>query len=526
MNNNLINEDIRRSLLLMGYNPKMTLTENENKIPMDEDAELGEQTAKQFLSMFVGKVDDVALAQSKTNFSKYLKGAKQAEYAAAKTLLDDVAGKVGGILTKNGTTLTKADDILNALKTGSITSKGLSDIAKGLMKSGNLKGDLRTTLVKKAADMGNKSGKYADMSEKQIAKMLKSKGYEGGIADDIAARMKAGSPTNAAKTGAKGTQGANTTQQGTSGWGSGSAGRRPGGTGTGTGGSGWSAGGSRKLTNNPVDDIVVNGTNIQVNNSIINKIYGRFPKLKRIIDSKNWTWKNIKPYVLTFAAGGLLGGFLVWLFSKNGKENFPSCIGGKIMLYPSGIDAAIKEGKDPSKEVYFNDPSNPALEGALVKSSGPGSNTGEIILKNGENGMWESKGGQVQVSAGENVYMIDCSQTVVVDTDDETPNPNPNPNPKPNSSCKPKAGLPVSYYEMNNMVLEVQKCVGASQDGCMGPSTASSIMSFLGLGQAPNQLTQDIYDKVMAKCKGSTKTTTEPIIIPKPTSTGGSGFEN
>jgi hypothetical protein len=517
MNNNLINEEVRRSLLLMGYNPKMTLTENENKIPMDEDAELGEQTAKQFLSALVGKVDDAAVAKS--NMSKALKTTNPAQYASAKKLLDDIASQVGGIRTKGGAMLTKTDDILNALKTGSITSKGLSDLAKGLMKSGKLDGDLRVILVKKAVDMGNKSGKYANMSEKQIANMLKSKGYESSIAKQIAKDMKATSPTNIAKTGAKGTQGAaGTTQQGTSGWGSGSAGRRPGGTGTGTGGSGWSAGGSRKLTNNPVDDIVVNGTNIQVNNSIINKIYGRFPKLKRIIDSKNWTWKNIKPYVLTFAAGGLLGGFLVWLFSKNGKENFPSCIGGKIMLYPSGIDAAIKEGKDPSKEVYFNDPSNPALEGALVKSSGPGSNTGEIILKNGENGMWESKGGQVQVSAGENVYMIDCSQTVVVDTDDETPNPNPNP--KPNSSCKPKAGLPVSYYEMNNMVLEVQKCVGASQDGCMGPGTASSIMSFLGLGQAPNQLTQDIYDKVMAKCKGSTTTKTEPIIEPTSTSSG------
>jgi len=520
MNNNLINEEIRRSLLLMGYNPKMTLTENEIKIPMDEDAELGEQTAKQFLSMFVGKVDDAALTASKGSMSKALKTTNPAQYASAKNLLDDIASQVGGIRIKGGTMLTKTDDILNALKTGSITSKGLSDLAKGLMKSGKVSGDLRTTLVKKAAEMGNKSGKYANMSEKQIAKMLKSKGYEGGIADDIAARMKAGSPTNAAKTGAKGTQGAaGTTQQGTSGWGSGSAGRRPGGTGTGTGGSGWGAGGTRKLTNNPVDDIVVNGTNIQVNNSIINKIYGRFPKLKRIIDSKNWTWKNLKPYLLTFAAGGLLGGFLVWLFSKNGKQNFPSCIGGKIMLYPSGIDAAIKEGKDPSKEVYLNDPSNPKLEGALVKSSGPGSNTGEIILKNGENGMWESKGGQVQVTAGGNVYMIDCSQTVIIDTE----NPTPEPTPKPNSSCTPKAGLPVSYYESNNMVLEVQKCVGASQDGCMGPGTASSIMSFLGLGQAPNQLTQDIYDKVMAKCKGTTKTTTEPI-IPKPTSSD--GFQN
>jgi hypothetical protein len=46
-------------------------------------------------------------------------------------------------------------------------------------------------------------------------------------------------------------------------------------------------------------------------------------------------------------------------------------------------------------------------------------------------------------------------------------------------------------------------------------------MAFLGLSEAPNQLTKDIYDKVMAKCGGSSTTTkTEPMKEPQQISGG------
>jgi hypothetical protein len=52
MKNNLINEEIKRSKLLMGYKTHMTLTENEMKVEVNEVAELAEQTTKQFLNLF------------------------------------------------------------------------------------------------------------------------------------------------------------------------------------------------------------------------------------------------------------------------------------------------------------------------------------------------------------------------------------------------------------------------------------------------------------------------------------------
>jgi len=261
---------------------------------------------------------------------------------------------------------------------------------------------------------------------------------------------------------------------------------------------------------------------IEVENEIKNiiqkveKLNGDKGGWRNVWKPGKWTWREIWPYLAVAAGAAGLTGLLIWLFSKNGKQYFPECIGGRIMANPEGLEKTAKAGL-PTSHAYMMDSNNPQVSGSLLKSDGVGSQSGSITLPSGAAGTYNVVGNKVEIKAGGDVIYLDCSvQNVIVKTETEDPNPTP----KPNVGCTPKSGLPVSYYESNNMVLEVQKCVGASQDGCMGPGTAGSIMSFLALSEKPTQLTQDIYDKVMAKCKGTTKTTTEPIKEPTSTSSG------
>ena len=80
MENRLILEEIKRFRLLTNYNSNFTLTENESKVEMNNvemnEAELGEQTTKQFLSLFRGtlsKADDVAFSNSGKNYADWIK---------------------------------------------------------------------------------------------------------------------------------------------------------------------------------------------------------------------------------------------------------------------------------------------------------------------------------------------------------------------------------------------------------------------------------------------------------------------
>lgn len=181
-------ESVNRMRLLMGYNPKMTLTENENtgykKIIIKEtQTTLDEQGKGQFLKTLFGGGDEAARLASIT--------AKDAKYTSALSHLDDAVKLGGNIPLVGGGYATTAEELLKALQSGKVTQKGMSQMAQGMMKSPTLSNEVRTMLADKAAAMSFKNGQFAGKSQKQIKSYLKSKGYPDAMSDEIAARYKA-----------------------------------------------------------------------------------------------------------------------------------------------------------------------------------------------------------------------------------------------------------------------------------------------------------------------------------------------
>jgi hypothetical protein len=167
---NILLEEINRNKLLMKYNNKKTLSEN-----IQEGNLLTEQTLRKFLTTIFKTSDEVALNLSKQNLTK--------DYLAAKSLLNDakIFGKAG---------FNDVDELINALIGGTITKPQLSNMAKGLLKSGKATGALKDELINTAAKITAKNAKNASMSEAQIVKELVSKGYPKTIAKEIAAKAK------------------------------------------------------------------------------------------------------------------------------------------------------------------------------------------------------------------------------------------------------------------------------------------------------------------------------------------------
>ena len=472
MKNNLINEEIKRSKLLMGYKTQMTLTENEMKVEVNEVAELAEQSTKQFLNLFglgLSKADDVAFSNSGKRFSDFLRAGRNAEYQAASNLLKNVSSKVGGIALKGGGVANSADEILNALKAGTITANGMSNLAKGLLKSGGLDktSKLRTALLDKAADLSIKNAQFADdMTEKAISKALKAKGYADDVADDIAVRIKS----------KQGGGGGNVVQK----------------------------------TTTDTDDI-------------INRIK---PKKPETWYSRLWANKPFK-YAMIAAGGAGTLALLQWWFSEGSKDPHVQWIPGCLkIIYKDGTKGLTAQ--DLMKATQTGDLSSlPIANPLTVDAQGqPVSLPSSVFNKNGSfssskgSGNWSVQGGKVVINQGENVYYIDCSDTI------EDIKPEPAPSPSPGGGCTQSSDFPFGYYQMNSMVGSVQNCVGARADNCMGPQTARAIQQFLGLSETPTSLTKDIYDKVMAKCKGSTSTKEKPMSEPTQTSGDTDDFES
>jgi hypothetical protein len=167
----IILEEINRNKLLMNYNSEITLSEN---ISLVEGKLLVEQGRNALLKSILGVADETAALA--------LKRVKNAKYIAGVNLFDDIAiyGKAG---------LKSGDEVMNALIKNTLTKSQLSELTKGLMKTGKATGSLRTQLTKRAADLAAKDVRYANMAEKQLSKTLVKKGYDPAIADEIAAKF-------------------------------------------------------------------------------------------------------------------------------------------------------------------------------------------------------------------------------------------------------------------------------------------------------------------------------------------------
>jgi len=181
MENKIILEEILRAKLLMGYNPTKTLTENALLVnDKTETPIIMEQTARAFLKALFGGSERAVIDAARA-------GGK-AEYQAAKTMFDDVIRNFGGVRATNarGGILKTADEVIEALINKTMKGPEISNLAKNMLKSGQLTGDLRTLLIKRAADLTKKDARFAGMTTKEIEKSLTAKGYPKDIARSIA----------------------------------------------------------------------------------------------------------------------------------------------------------------------------------------------------------------------------------------------------------------------------------------------------------------------------------------------------
>lgn len=430
---NIILEEINRVRLLMVYNNQKTLTENVEKTQLIESAILNEQTGKAFLKSIFGTADDAALAA--------LKSTRSAKYLAGVRLFDDVAvyGKTG---------LNSGDDVMNALIKGTLNKAQLSELAKGLMKSGKATGNLRTALTDKAADLMMKDARYSKLTQKQIKSLLsgrKGKGYDPAIADEIATKF----VNKRAKISA----------------GSGNAGK-PRKTSSG----GRNTGKPRKTP--PPKPKPISGKET-IWTKLRNKIKGL--PLKNAVK-------------ILVAAGGI---YLLWRFLTDDENGlFPTCL--TKAMSEDDLNRLSNEGLE------FIKISNTGNE--VIDQNGGGEFYTDKTFKTGNkqfSGKWDYNGSAIIVTVGGTEYSIVCGTGDSEERDNDDDNNN-------GGGYKNCPNFPFTKFCKNDKIRKIQECIGAKVDGTYGPETERKLKE----NGYDTTITEEIYNRIIDNCGNSEQNTT------------------
>jgi hypothetical protein len=392
----IILEEINRNKLLMNYNSEITLSEN---ISLVESVLLVEQGRNALLKSILGVADETAALA--------LKRVKNAKYIAGVNLFDDIAiyGKTG---------LKSGDEVMNALIKNTLTKSQLSELTKGLMKTGKATGSLRTQLTNRAADLAVKDVRYANMAEKQLSKTLVKKGYDPAIADEIAAKFanKRGKVVTTPKS--KSTpKGKNTTPP-----------KKP---------------RVKKETYQPASGKVTIWQNLK----------GRLVGMTR---------GKIFKYLLI--AGGL---YLVWKWwTDEGSSMFPDCIGKNIPK--EDFERMVNEGLD---NVLITDTGNSTID---QNGGGRFFDDKKFTTGNGKySGTWSEEDGGIVVTVGGTDYSISCEGMSDDDTTDDDSGDGSG------TTYRVCDSFPLTKGCKGGKVSEFQKCIGVSADGKFGPKTEQGL---------------------------------------------------
>ena len=161
-------------------------------------------------------------------------------------------------------------------------------------------------------------------------------------------------------------------------------------------------------------------------------------------------------------------------------------------LTPSEIEALIKEvaAENKLKASKFN-PKKPP-----IKETEPTPNEDDAWKKitdpNKNKWNWKKMlkwGAVAGVSAGALYY-------IYKKTHGEAPPPIVPPVPVPGGKCKPCSSFPMNIWCKSDKIREVQKCIGATADGCYGPKTEAKLKE---KGYSTT-ITKDVYDKIIKNC--------------------------
>jgi hypothetical protein len=452
---NIVLEELNRVKLLMSYDSKNTLSENIEIIKLVESKKIiSEQTGKALLKSILGTSDEAAALA--------LKSTRNLKYTAGVTLFNDVKiyGKTG---------LSSGDEVMTALIKNTLNKAQLSELAKGLMKTGKATGSLRTTLTNKAADMAVKDVKYANMTQTQVSKSLVKKGYDPAIADEIAAKFanKKGlskiSPVKGGKT-----------------------------------------------------PPVKGGKTPPVKGGKTPPVKNRKPPVKprvkklKPIPGKPTMWQRFKTKIAgmtrgkifkyLLAAGGL---YLLWRWwMDEGSKPFPDCLSKNIPT-----EDLQKMGEEGLEYILITDTGNGAID---KNGGGKFFDDKKFVTGNDKyTGKWDETDSGIVITVNGTDYAMSCEGMVHEDDcpegqtwdGEKCVTVNPNPNPTPWVDC---TSLPYKKGCKNNDIKKIQDCLGIKSDGKFGSDTERALKS-KGYDVV---ITQEIYDKIMANCGGTTTTTT------------------
>jgi hypothetical protein len=437
----IILEEINRNKLLMNYNSEITLSEN---ISLVESVLLVEQGRNALLKSILGVADETAALA--------LKRVKNAKYIAGVNLFDDIAiyGKTG---------LKSGDEVMTALIKNTLTKSQLSELTKGLMKTGKATGSLRTQLTNRASDLAIKDVRYANMAEKELSKTLVKKGYDPAIADEIAAKFanKRGKvvTTPKGKTTAKGKttpKGKNTTPA-----------KKP---------------RVKKETYQAASGKVTIWQNVK----------------SRLV---GMTRAKIFKYLLI--AGGL---YLVWKWwTDEGSAPFPDCISKNIPK--EDFEKMVNEGLD---YVLITDTGNSTID---QNGGGRFFDDKKFTTGNGKySGTWSEKDGGIVITVSGTDYSISCEGMEGSD-DTDTDNGSGDGSGTGYKVCD---SFPLTKGCKGSKVSEFQKCIGVNADGKFGPKTEQGLKD---KGYSTT-VTQEVYDKILKNC-GQSDSDLEPSIVPDAT---------
>jgi hypothetical protein len=531
MKENLIN----KLKLMMSYDMTKTLVENKEVNNLVGDEELNE-------------VNPVAAADATATLKNLSKGGKSVAQDIVATM--SRGGKEGEaihIIGKNNNLIPVKDgnELLKALKAGTIDAANLARVNKGILKSGavtdlNLLRTIANDAVVEANFIKKYGTEYAKKGEEGARKLLQDNGYTRNAIDEIIARMN--KIPNYGKDVAKLEKGAQK---------AGKLGRE-------------NAALSKELeiyksrvselekvkTVQQADDAIKGGLSQTFNigqggavetNAAVQRVKEIAPEVKAIAEESKTLVGTMKPskwekfkkvasrlkmkYLIYLGLAGV-GGWYLWKFFKSGTTKPENELFGKCLddvIDDNGTSIRNTTGGDPVVTVKKTGNSEYDGKGGLWFY-----NNGRVFMADkSKRGTWSCKGTNTVIAEqGDGNPNTGISKINIAWDGEKAPvkgggsdngggTKTGGSNPKSNVNyhdCSSK-DFPLEFGCISPKIVEIQKCLGITpQKGYFGPKTKKAIEDLEY--NLSGGLTKEINDKIISACNstsGSTSGTTATV---------------
>jgi hypothetical protein len=516
---------ISKIKLMISYDMGKTLIENKeiNNLLEDEDEDINEinpAAADDALATLknLGKGGKTSKAIAQDIVATMSKGGKEGEAI-------HIIGKNNNLVP-----VTTGDELLVALKAGTIDAVNLGRVNKGILKSGavtdvNLLRNIASDVVVEA-NFINKYGKeYVKSGEAGARKLLQDNGYTRNAIDEIIAKMNKipnyGKDVTALEKGLVKAKGEVKTLKGQKKDLEAIIAKNPQTVESATGE--LKAVVNNNITVGNISQGAAAGTHAEAQaiKEIASEAKVVAQESKAIVETmKPSKWEKFKKvasrlkmkYLIILGIAGV-GGWYLWKFFKGGTTKPENELFGKCLddvIDDDGTTIANTTGGDPVVVVKNSGNSEYDGKGGLLFF-----NNGRVFMGDkSKRGGWSCKGKETVIAeqgdgnpntgiGGINIKWD--GETAPVTPDPVTPNP-VNPNNVNYHDCSTK-DFPFEFGCIAPKIAEIQKCLGITpQKGNFGPKTKKGLEDLQY--NLSGGITKETYDKIIAACKPTTGSTT------------------